>query len=271
LVKRRGIGATSASAVIFSVILISNLALFVASQDRARLYSQADAEDSMADGAISLAGGEEAVLLLRAQTMLGSQTLDCSTARGTIANKLAGLSSVQVSGVLTVSLSASLGPSAYARDSIPMLAPFNGSLPGELDLSVQVTAAGNDHPAGVSFNRAEVHLVHLPVRMDTAVKDCLNAVQTIEREVPSIVPANCTARAVNPLMTEAELGPAGAASRDGFRFALGYAVAEGSQCSVSFRVSIVQPEIPGPGGTFTVQMQGEGSASFGRQESPRQG
>lgn len=268
MVKRRGIGATSASAIIFSILLISNLALYVASQNRETLYSQSNAEDSLSDGAATLAGAIAANLLDEEQTILGSATLDCSTAMTTVAGEIGGLSDLQRVGNLTVTGSAEMATGSPVDDNLSMLVPFNGSIGGDLSTALHITSTGEISPARVSLSRSETRFVHLPVRLESASSDCMGAVRTIAAVVSAAIPYNCTAWPVGPLMESASQAPASTAAGDGFGFSLEYSVEKTIPCTVGFRVSVEQSDIQGPVGEFNVQVQEEGIASFGQQSSP---
>lgn len=271
MVKRRGIGATSASAVIFSVLLISNLALYVASQNREAMYRQSDAEDSLGDGEAAMAGASGADMLAHAQAFLGSETFDCPTAPVAVAAEVGALSDLQRVGNLTVSTSAEMAPGVQAGDNLSMLAPFNGSVSGDLDIALRVVATGEDRAAGVTLGKTETHLVHLPARLQAEYRDCTGAVVSLIDILSAALPYNCTATPVGPLVESASRASASAVAGDGFLFGLSYALTETIPCTVVFVVSVEQQDIQGPAGGFSVRMQEEGRASSGQQASPSQG
>ncbi len=269
MVNRRGIGATSASAVIFSILLISNLALYVASQSRESLYTQADAEDVLGDGAVALAGAGAANILIVAQALLASGTFGCANAMMTVAGEVDGLTDVQRSGDLTVTTSAKLAQGDTAADNLSMLEPFNGSVAGVVNVALSVFASAGESVTRVSFTKTETHLVHLPFRIQRASDDCTRAIQNVASSIQGIVPTNCTTPAIDKLMGNSIRTPASTAASDGFELSLQYSITENVPCSVSYKVSIEQSGIQGPVGEFSVRMQGEGSAAFGQQVSPR--
>ena len=270
MVKHVGIGATSAAAVIFAVILASNFALFFASQDRATMYSRSDSESSISDTAIALAGVGGANILVKEQTLLESQVWGCSTATTKIADETGSLSDDQIEGNLTVLVSAKLADGGSVVDNMSMVAPFNGLISGDLGISLQVLAKGSDSPEGVYFSKHEDHLVHLPVHLQSAIADCLEAVETTTSRVSESGVTNCTDSAVYPVMKAASATLASTARRDGFQAALDYSVERGAQCTVDFEVSLAQVGIQGPSGPFIMRMQEAGSATFGSPASEPQ-
>lgn len=271
MAARLGIGATTASAVLFSILLASNLLVYAASQDRARHYLQSDAEDSLGDSAEALMGAGEMNVLLEAQSFFAAEVLSCPGATAAAGRAIAALSDTQDSGGLTVNVAAALSGTGAGGDPLPMLAPFAGSAPGDFGISLRVTASGGDGAAGVSFEWSGVGAVHLPVRLQDLARDCETAYGAISKAVRSTSAPNCTYPDVAPVVRGASAGPASAAEADGFRFSLGFSVARGPGCTVHFRVGVQQEGVPGPGGPFTVRLQEGGSATFGQPPSARQG
>ncbi len=262
MVRRLGVGATAASAVVFSIILVSNLALFVGSQNRASLYLQSDAEDLLAGEADALAGSAATNLLLGAQSILAAGPIDCSTAASNLAAAIGSLRDVERSGTLTVLATSREAPDLYSPDNMSMLSPFNGSVMGELNVGLSLSVTGGVPAAGVEFARNETHLGHLPVHWDSALRDCVGALRAVAASVTAAHPSNCTADAVAPLMAAAAAGPEATSTADGFAFEFAYSIAGTDPCSVGFRVSVTQFAIQGPAGEFSVQLEGRDSASF---------
>ena len=264
MVIHRGIGATSASAVVFTVILLSNLAVYLASQDRAQLYSQSNAEDSFGDLATALSGAGAINILLEVQSFLAANAFDCKNAMEAVSGSVGTMSDVQDAGTLTVHTSAQLTPTGPHQDNMSMLAPFDGFVQGDLDLSLSTIASGADQAMGVSYSKAEVHFAHLPVRLRAEQADCTEAVEGISNAIAEESEPNCTYSETSTLLQAASRIPAALAFRDGFTFGLTFSVTRTSPCTVGFVVSIAQVDIRGPGGRFSVGMLGPGTASFGK-------
>jgi hypothetical protein len=267
MVVRLGIGATAAASIIFSILLVSNFLVFAASQDRQNLYSVSDAEDSLGDVAVALMGAGGTNILLETQAAIGSRPLDCETALAATASMVGDLSDSQQSGGVSVSSTARLAPDDSAGDNLSMLAPFDGSVSGELDLSVSMVAAGSALAGDVSISKAEVHLVHLPVELGRLAVDCTGALVGIVRTLSAEAPANCTSTEVDPLVLGASRSAASHVAADGFEFGLSYTIISSAECSVSLQVGVQQTGIVGPGGAFTVQLEAEGLASFAQPAS----
>lgn len=232
------------------------------------MYLQADSEDSLADNAAALMGAGGTNVLEEAQAALASTALGCPSAFGTVATILGGLSDVQRSGGLVVNVSSRASEGGTAGDNLSILAPFDGSVAGDVDVSLTMVASGSDAAAGVSFWTSEAHLAHLPVRLARLVSDCAAAAGEVAGAISAEAPPNCTRDAVAPFVEGAGSMAASSAAADGFSFGLTFVVAAGGSCAVSFVVHLRQSGIQGPGGPFSVQLQEGGSASFARPASP---
>jgi hypothetical protein len=262
MVKRPGIGATTASAVIFSVLLVSNFAVYFASQDRARLYYQSNAEDLLSDNAQALVGAGATNLLVREQTFLESTVLPCNTADGLIASELAGFTDIQHTSDLIVSTSAMMASDGSVVDNLSMVAPFNGFVSGDFDTSDRILASGIDTATGVVYQKTEIHFVHIPARVQAAENDCQGVIKDISSATSSAIPANCTALAIAPILSHAIQSGTSKASRDGFTLDSKFYIIGENPCSISLIVSVDQKDVLGPSGFFNVRMQEETSVSF---------
>lgn len=270
MVSRKGVGAAAASAVIFSILLISNFLIFEASQGRSGLYLKSDAADSLADRAEALTGAGATDVLLQAQNLLGSGPLSCSSAVSAVGSEIGGIGDLQRSGELAVYVSARL-VQISSPDNLSMVLPFEGGSPGEVELSLRVSMSANESAAGVSLNKVEVHVVHLPVRLERLRDDCLAAVGWISRAISVTSPPNCTEQSAAPTLERAAMGPSLTAHGDGFAFGLAYTVVDGTGCRVDYTVSVAQDGVLGPGGDFSVRLQMSGSSAFEQPASRQQG
>jgi len=72
----------------------------------------------------------------------------------------------------------------------------------------------------------------------------------------------CTASRITSVLKTVSRGAASKAVGDGFYFDSGFAITSAKPCSVNLRVSVEQADIQGLGGTFSVGMEAEESASF---------
>lgn len=261
MVRRRGLGATLVASALFSVVLLAGLSVYVASEDRAGLYSTADAESFLGDEFQVLAAAGGANILLAAQNWLGSHSLDCSSAPSAVAQEVGSLSDLQSYGGLTVAAQGGAAADLSAVDNMSALYPFNGSVAGDLDLSIRFAASGSAG-VGATFERTEVHAAHLGVHLEDAATLCLEALSAVDRAIQGLGPTDCAVAAVGQPIKEAFHGPESAAAALGFSAGLSYSVSGASTCTVTFKVTLVQSGVLGPGGPFSAQFAQEGSASF---------
>lgn len=255
MVKRSGIGASAATAVIFSVLLISNLTVFIAAQDRQKLYIQAGDEDSLANDAHVLAAIGAVGILGRAQDFLGTTTFTCASAIESASSLLAGLAVMEQRDKLTVATSASSAPSVSAFDNMSALKPFDGSVSGQVDLTLSVRTSGAYPSSGVSVERTEVHLVHLPVRLESAASECLSGVKVLKSSLENSSPSNCTDSEIRPTLSRVSTFLSATAASTGFGLSFRYAILHSWGCFVYFDLSITQEGVDGPHGSFSVVMQ----------------
>jgi hypothetical protein len=271
MVKRVAIGATSASAFIFSILLAANLLVFASSQGRQVLYSKADAEDSLVDGASALMAAGAANILMEAQRSLSSQVLPCSGSVPVIAALVGSLSDSQRSDGVSASVTAGLSDVGPAEDNLSSVAPFDGAPAGTLGISLGVTMSGRLDAEGVSYIKHEAHFVHLPVELQGLIADCLMAFDEISGTLSSAVVSNCTTDAASQVISGVSRSAAAAVARDGFLLGLVLSVVSGANCSSHLEVTVTERGVEGPGGTFRVQVEEEGSVPFGRPASPQPG
>ena len=244
------------AAVVFSALLVCDLAVYVASQDRAVLYSEADASAAMHQRFLVLEAAEGADILYGAGILLASSAFQCPAAASEMALGIGGLSGSQASGGLSLSVRAGLGGAGYEADNLSALAPFNGSVPGELDIVLHYTASGTDGP-GIAFAKSEVHYVHLSLRLYDAVSRCEAAAAAVAQALSS--PAgNCSSASLRAEVAGAVRSQARSASEEGFALSVSYSIVATSTCSVRYDVQLVQSDISGVSSTFAVRFYEQG-------------
>ena len=262
MVKRAGIGATVAAAVIFSIVLASSFAVYHAAQDDARLHSTANAADALADESAAFEGVGGANILLKEQAFLESSILGCSSAGAVVSAEISSLTDIQTSANLTVVTVATPSLRGPAADNLSMIAPFGGYVTGFLDTTLHEEARGSESVLGVSYVRNETHYANLPVRIRDMAEDCNLALSDIIGTVSSTVPPNCTISVVSSLIAAASVGPSTKAMASGFRFAVDATVADVAPCSVKVTVTVSQANAMGPAGDFSVELQQEAFVDF---------
>ncbi|MDG6988806.1 MAG: hypothetical protein JRN21_05705 [Nitrososphaerota archaeon] len=261
MVRRSGIAASAASAVVFSLLLLSSLAVYASSQGRASLYAQANAEDSAADGfrVMELTGA--ANVLYMVQEALSASPLACPTANQTASAAIASASYRQRAGNMTVVVQARPAGSSGEGDNLTALAPLDGGVAGDVNIALHVSATGGASP-DVSFNRTEVHVVHLGVRLPAAVSDCGAAFRAVSEALDGSGPVDCSYSSVEGIVDAAAGSPGARARADGFSFGVSYSVTDASGCSVAYSVQLSQAGVEGLGGEFGVSFEESGQASL---------
>jgi hypothetical protein len=254
MVKRSGIGASAATAVIFSVLLISNVTVFIAAQDRQKLYIQAGSEDSLSNDAHVLAAVGAVGILGMAQDFLETTTFTCANAIGSTTNLLSSLAVIEQKDRLTVVTSASSAPSVSAYDNMSAVKPFDGSVAGDVDISLNVRASGAYLSSGVTVERTEVHLVHLPVRLEAAASECISGVEVLKSSLENSKPSNCTDSDIRPILSGVSATLSATAASAGFGLGIRYAVVHSWGCFVYFDLYVTQGGIEGPHWSFSVGM-----------------
>jgi hypothetical protein len=262
MAKRAGIGATMAAAVIFSIVLASNFAVYYAAQEDARLHSTSNAADALADESAVFEGAGGANILLREQAFLESNVLGCGSALAAVSVVISSLKDIQTSANLTVVTSATPALRGPAADNLSMLAPFGGYVLGLLDTALHEEAKGGEGVLGVSYFRNETHYVNLPVRITNMAGDCDQALSDIKGVVSSTVVPNCTASVVFPLIAAAAMSPSTEAGASGLRLAMDSTIVGVAPCSVDVTVTVSQVSVMGPAGNFRVELEGEVLAVF---------
>ena len=268
MVRRRAVGATMVAAVVFSALLACDLAVYVASQDMGVLYSEAYASDVMGQRFLVLEAAEGADILHGAGLLLASSAFQCPTAASEISHGVGGLSDSQTSGGISVSVQATVGGAGDQGDNLSALSPFDGWVPGELDIVLHYDASGSDGP-GVTFTKGESHYVHLGVRIQDAVSRC-EAAATAVAQALSRPTDNCTAASLGVEADEAIRTQVRSASEEGFVLSISYSVTASPTCSVSYDVRLVQAGVRGLSTTFGVMFYEEGVLTVPSPAQPAQ-
>jgi len=271
LAKRSGVGATLAAAVVFSVILASNFAVFYAAQDDARLHALADAADTLADNAAAAEGAEAANILLSEQAFLGSHVFSCSGSSTEVSIEIADLRGTLSSANLEVDAVASTASWGPETDNLSMLVPFQGFHAGSLNTAIHYTISGGVNALAVFYHKNETHYVNLPVGISELAEVCNRSMDDIRGAVSSAQLAICTESAVSSFVAQATAGDSSDAKEMGFDFSVSAAVDNQWSCSFTVRVLIAQDNISGLAGNFSLQMQEGALLVFGGEVSPPQG
>jgi hypothetical protein len=263
MVRRRGLGATVASAFIFSVLLASSFWVYYSAEENDRLHLTSNAADAIADDGLAFEGVAGTNVLLTEQAFLESNVLQCGSALATVSGEINGLTDSQASANLTVVTGASQPSQGPALDNLSMLAPFGGFVGGVVDTALHEEMKGDAATLGVSYAKNETHYVHLPVRIADMTSDCDSALSDARRVASAATPPQCAPPAVYHVIAEAVGAVGSKAIGSGLRLAVNSTIVGTAPCSVDVTVEVSQAGIAGPGGIFGVNLRGEEFAVFG--------
>jgi hypothetical protein len=249
-----------AATLVFSSLLLANFALFASAGQRERLSATANSESLISDTGTILVGTEGVGLLSGLQEFLAAHTLDCSSANQEVGSFVGSLGESASESGLTVSESAAIGVDQSQHDNLSTLSPFNGSSPGGVSLTVRIHSSGESAVGDVAYDRAEIHYLNLPVRLDQMMSLCQGAVQEVASvlELPTF--PTCNASAVAPILAALERSLERQASEEGLASSIAYRLVRSTACIVDFTVGVSQPGADGPEGPFTAALVAEGSA-----------
>jgi hypothetical protein len=263
MVRRPALGATLATSVVFALLLVSSLGIQFAAESGARLGATAEAEHFFWDNSL-VAGGTEALrLLAAAQAVLASHPWGCSDPLGQASRELAGLTASVLSGNLSVAAALSPRASSTTPDNLSMLAPFDGSLGGNVDFTLRLRVSGTSNSSTVTYSKQESHPLNLPVRLEAAAALCQESIGQMSSSLNSTALSDCTSEAVGRAVGLASSNPRYEAASSGMAFGVTFAQVAAGSCSIVFEVRIAQLGIRGPGGAFDVDVEESAAANLG--------
>jgi len=198
--KMRGVAATLVSVVVFVSLLISNLTLLYAENQRLWMASVAKLESDEGEvGSLLVAQGTYSGLG-HAQAVLVRTPPPCSSWNDYEQSLASSTTSSGVNGAIRYNLTVetavvSAGPES---DNMTLLRPFAGYLPGALNMGVRVRL--DESSGGLpSYARDEYHFVHLPISLSRMLSLCLALLQGLRNayrggvycnRVPTEAPVN---------------------------------------------------------------------------------
>lgn len=257
---RSGVGATLASAVVFSLMLMAQLVVLTGAEGRERLVLTADLESMTNVNETVLAASRVLEALDVLQGYLTRTPLNCSTAVQSADAEMVSMSSSTTWGGIVVSQAIGPASNTNQADNMTILSPFNGLVAGMLGVRDAMSSSTVGSYPQVTFHRYEVHEFHLPVKLGLMASFCLSATSQIDSAVHSFHITTCNATAIDTLM-DSESGDIGNGAEGlGVSAGLRYNVLSPS-CRIVFMLRVEQEEIPGPLGEFAVTVEHEGAAS----------
>lgn len=252
---KNGIAAASVTAVVFSLLLISGLAVFISSQNRATMYAAADKEGALSDAFVLLEGAGAANFLNEIQVDIGSKAMGCYSAGSTLSQFARTSTDLQESGGVQVTTSGQVIPASSRADNLSTISPYNGSVSDGLDFELRASAKGGS--GGITLNRNETHFVHLGVHVQSAVADCANFLGSIARSLAASTPSNCTFSDISPVYVPLIGTMTRAAAGGGFVLQVSVGLSTGPHCSADVVVRLGQLEIQGISGRFDAWFEEE--------------
>lgn len=259
--RRVAIGATMASSAIFAVLLFSNAVLVAAAAQGLGNASLVDGESKLYANAQVLGGVAATEILGGTQSLLSSAPFECDSALSTAYARLEGLTVSLGDDGTQVKASVVQVPAEVTSDNFAMVKPYNGSLPGNLNLKVLIASSGLFPGGRVSYHLTESHALHLPVDLTTAVSFCLSAAEEITTSLAQAAQGNCSASDIAGLLSGVSTRLSEAADSLGLRFSLRYTLDQAT-CTASFVILVVQAGLQGPLGQFSWTVEERGSVTL---------
>lgn len=258
--KMRGVAATLVSVAVFVSLLISNLTLLFAENQRLWMASVAKLEtDEGAIGSLLVAQGAYSALE-RVQRDLVQNPPSCSSwneyglSLASSSSYFGSLRAIRYD----LTLNTALVESGSESDNLTLIHPFDGYSPGSLNLEVRVRL--NEVSGGLpSYARSEFHYIHLPVSLSRMLSLCLALLRDIHiaygsgvycNRLPSETRLNALSQRYSQL-----------ASSDGFSLILSHWFVRIDGCwMMSYAVTLSEGSVEGVSGEFAWHLSDSGFA-----------
>jgi hypothetical protein len=261
--ERRALGATLVTVLLFASLLTSNMVLVLSAEHEAERYSLADEARNLADTALLMRGTASLKLLALVQGVVSSNTYDCFNAPGELYDETRGMSYNMDDGSVhsSASLVGLIVNSSSHPDNMTVVKPFDGVRAGELGLlvatSVAFTTPGND----LAYQKSERHVLDLPFDLRAMMSLCVGIVGKIVGMLDSIPQKSCvlegTAQSVSGVVNDSR----NLASSRGYMATISLRYLP-SACEVRFGIEMVQKEIQGPAGSFSLTVEANRTVRF---------
>lgn len=251
MVGRTGVAATLSAAVVFTVLVLSNIALQSAALNSSQYASTADSEKRILADAHVLEGTVAYSLMYGAQIALASNAMACS---GTSAPPpwLQGLTASQSSAGVTVSGTVAEGGGLPTSD-LGLLRPFNGSAPGGLNFTLEISAVADDALSGVEFSETSMAQANMPVRYSAGAQTCRYSSAEMAAALGGAKMVNCTTDALPANISALSDALVARAGSQGFGLRFAYSTYPAASCVVVLTTTVLQSDVKGPGGPFTAR------------------
>jgi hypothetical protein len=251
-----------AATLIFSTLLLANLTLFVAANQFERQSLTANSESLLADTATVLGGTKALSLLDNLQSFLSSRTFQCTSALQDFWNYTSSLSASGNEDGVSVNETLTPGQDFSKDDNFSILKPFNGSYAGAINVNLVVRWSGVSPLRDVTYSKAEIHHLHLPVGLDLMTAFCNVSVGLVRTLLENQTYAACDYPALEPSLGVLENALQSQASVKGLAFSLEYQVESSHRCLVNFVCIVEQLDVAGPAGAFNVRVEQDETESL---------
>jgi len=207
----------------------------------------------------SLAGSATMTVLAQVQAYLSSNVAGCGslpTYFGTAAasGNASGIDSGISYSVNATSVAVSTG-SAGQADNLTIVRPFAGSVPGFLNLNEDLSVREVGGGGSVDLFRRESHLLNVPIQAGSASYLCSSTLGSLAAAL-SRAPCNATLEQAGFSALLPSLLAEAAAY--GFALTAGWSA---YGCATAYWVTLVEPGVAGPTGSFDWTVHGSGTTA----------
>jgi len=253
--RRRAVGATIAAIILFGSLVVSNLVVVAAQQQRAQLFSLSEKEDATYDQGLALAGVAFLDILEGVQAQLTGRSIPCSGALQVVSGVVASERITVAAAGGTVNATAVLAQGPAVADNLTSLLPFAGLVPGRLDIAATDSVLVSTPGGPVTYSKTEIHHLNLPVDLSGSVTLCTRSVSQTSEALLALGAEACSSTVVQGVMRGVASKLSSAAKASGLVETLTYTVLGEPVCGVEFAISVLQNDVAGPAGPFTWRLE----------------
>jgi hypothetical protein len=250
MASRRAVAASVASVALFSSLILSNYIIFSGGVQGLRSDSLAAQERAYFDKALVLRSLTVLDLIDGAQVLITSGHFSCSDADGEIRQLLATERVELTSGGISSVSGISLAPDATAADNLTTLRPFAGAVGGWINMMTNSRVRGESPDGTVVYDKAEVHLLALPLRLNSLSADCIATWSRLLSALGALGRNLCNSTILSREVASASSAASLKGGEDGFSVSVGYGIVSTRPCGVGFTVTAAQTDIEGTAGNF---------------------
>lgn len=240
-----------------TVLVVADATVMTAQDDLASSaqYSHLESREHLLY--LSLAGSLSLDLLSQAQAYLSANPADCGSLGLYLASVSASSSARGEDSGIGYSANATVlglqsAPPPEA-DNLTLLSPFSGYLVGALNVEAALSVEELGGGGSVSLERTETHVLNLPIAVDSASSLCASALSSLASALSS---SPCNATVEQEAFAYVLPGLVQQAAALGFTLTAGWGSAG---CSAAYWVTLVEPGVAGPAGSFDWTVRGSGS------------